>query len=186
MGSIVIGLTGKARAGKDTVARMLVHNFGLSRLSFAESLKEAAYKVFGFDPDLDGPDKEQVDPYWKMSPRQIWQDFGQCLKGQFGAGLWIRSLQHQYGHLLAVRPCVITDVRFDFEASWIRDELGGVIWQITRPDTSPVRDHVSERGVSPHLIDVSICNDGTLDDLRSQVCSLYLNFPRPRKVEAIK
>ena len=64
---------------------------------------------------------------------------------------------------------VIPDVRFDNEALAIRKE-GGEIWCIARPIAGlkgEAGKHVSEAGVDPKLINKTIDNSGTLDDLYS-------------------
>lgn len=41
-GPAVVGLTGVARSGKDTVGRMLVERYGFTRVAFADGLKSMA------------------------------------------------------------------------------------------------------------------------------------------------
>jgi len=50
---MIIGLSGYAQAGKDTVAAMLVEDYGYTRLGFADIIKKACYAL---DPiiNLDG------------------------------------------------------------------------------------------------------------------------------------
>ena len=50
---MIIGLSGYAQAGKDTVAQMLVEDYGYTRLGFADIIKKACYYL---DPiiSLDG------------------------------------------------------------------------------------------------------------------------------------
>ena len=43
----LIGLTGKARSGKDTVANYLFNQHGYTRIAFADPVKLAAQQVFG-------------------------------------------------------------------------------------------------------------------------------------------
>lgn len=51
-----IGLSGKMRSGKDTVAEFLVDEFGFQRFAFADRLKELASELFGVRPDVKNRD----------------------------------------------------------------------------------------------------------------------------------
>lgn len=61
---------------------------------------------------------------------------------------------------------VITDCRFDDEAEAVR-AAGGKVVRIVRPSLpEPTDSHASEAGISDHLVDREIVNEGTLADLR--------------------
>src|SRR5581483_2011292 len=45
MSSALLGLMGYAQAGKDTVAKLLVEEFGFTRIAFADALREALYAL---------------------------------------------------------------------------------------------------------------------------------------------
>ena len=75
----LIGLTGHAGVGKDTVRSYLHKKYPNTwGLAFADSLKEAAAQLFGIPLDhfYDSQVKEVTNPYWNVSPRQIAQFFG--------------------------------------------------------------------------------------------------------------
>lgn len=85
----------------------------------------------------------------------------------FGDDLWLRLLYAAANKIDG--PVAVTDVRFDNEAQSIGD-AGGTVIKIHRPDLEASGDtHASEAGVSPHLIDHTIVNDGTLADLYAAV-----------------
>ena len=46
---MIIGLSGYAQVGKDTVANYLVENYGFVKVSFADPIREALYKL---DPKI--------------------------------------------------------------------------------------------------------------------------------------
>jgi hypothetical protein len=66
---------------------------------------------------------------------------------------------------------VISDVRFDNEAQWVKDH-GGVIWHIHRPAAQAVAAHQSENGIRPELVDLNILNNNSLSDLDAEVTQL--------------
>lgn len=62
---------------------------------------------------------------------------------------------------------IVTDVRFDNEAEYIR-EAGGRVWEVVRPAPS-VDKHASEQPIARELVDRVIENTGTIDDLRNLI-----------------
>ena len=42
---MIIGLTGYAQSGKDTVAQVLVDNYGFNRVSFADPIRKLLYET---------------------------------------------------------------------------------------------------------------------------------------------
>ena len=171
----LIGITGKARSGKDTIAQMLFAQHAFTRIAFADPLKLAAQQMFGLSTEQTWGDhkKEEVIPYWGMSPRQMFQLLGnEAVKPVFGADIWIKRWSMSYATLKDTDDIIVPDVRFDHEASHIRS-LGGVIVEVLRGPglVGSTGDHVSERGLST-LPEYTIDNNGTLEDLRVKVMSL--------------
>lgn len=174
---MIIGLTGLAGSGKDTVAYIMESRHNFSKRAFADNLKSAASKIFDlpliafYQQDL----KEVVDPYWSMSPREMLQKLGtEACRNVFGENIWIDSMMKALSsERLSTRHIVITDVRFDNEAEAIR-KLGGVILHIRSNRKSSLSEaaqlHTSEAGVSWGLLtDYSLYNTGTLEELPAQV-----------------
>jgi len=175
----IIGLTGKARSGKDTTAKFLqskLHNASLYAL--ADPLKQAAATMFNISLSdfYDAERKEEINQFWGMSPREIAQKLGtECARDVFREDFWLKRCESQ----LLDDPdyFIITDVRFDNEAAWVR-ERGGFVVEIVRPslNSGVVRDHVSEAGVSDDLIDLTIVNDKDLTHLENQVNHFIEHF----------
>ena len=171
----LIGITGKARSGKDTVARMLFAQHAFTRIAFADPLKLAAQQMFGLSKEQTWDDryKETIIPCWGMSPRQMFQLLGnEAVKPVFGADIWIKRWSMSYAIFRDTDDVIVPDVRFDHEASHIRS-LGGVIVEVQRGIglVGSTGDHASERGLST-LPEYTIDNNGTLEDLRVKVMSL--------------
>lgn len=75
-------------------------------------------------------------------------------------------------HRRDLASVVITDCRFDDEAEAVR-AAGGKVVRVVRPSLpKPTDAHASESGISDHLVDREIVNDGTLDDLRVESLDL--------------
>lgn len=160
----LVGLVGRARVGKDTAAAFLEDRHLLQQFAFANPVKEMLTSVFG-DLFYDG-DREAPIEWLGKSPRQLMQTLGtewgrQCVHPD----LWV-LLAHQ--EWLACqrnlsKGMVVSDVRFDNEARWIKDQ-GGILIEIRRKAATQVAPHVSEAGCTVPA-DHVIRNYGTIDDL---------------------
>ncbi len=171
---ILIGLTGKARSGKDTVGQMLV-GYGLDRVAFADPIKRMLIEGLGLGPEhVDSPLKEQPIPWLGKSPRQLMQTLGTEWGRAQHPEIWTLIAGREItASRLAGRGVVITDVRFENEAAFVRRQ-GGEIWHIWR-DVEPVAAHSSEAGVAPLMGDRYIGNSGTLQELRNSVAITWEN-----------
>ena len=172
----LIGLTGYAGSGKDTVRDCLDdlgwHGLALAdpiRLMVGEMLDSANIsRKWMMNREL----KEQTIPELGVSYRALAQTLGtEWGRKTVSPMLWIRMAQaYMDSTCTAARPVggfdkfVVSDIRFANEAQWIRDQ-GGAIWRIERPQAVPVRAHVSEAEIYHFAADAVIVNDGTFDQL---------------------
>lgn len=176
----IIGLTGRRRSGKDTVASFLVDRRGFTRLSFADPLKEATKSLFFFSDDQLEKRKEQVDPRYGVSPRRVLQCLGtdlirdqlQDLLGM-SEPIFLASMRSRIHDAITTnRSVVISDVRFPDEARLIR-ELGGVVFRVVRPaavETDETVDrHASEIAMDDEPVEMVIENDGSIEDLHRRL-----------------
>lgn len=189
MSQILIGLAGRARVGKDTVARYLAAHLTLISYAFADPLKQALAGMFHLTAaQLDGSEKEQPLAWLGKSPRELMQLLGtEWGRDLVHPQLWLllaeQNLQLLAEHDQAMKGVVIRDVRFDNEADWVRSK-GGVILHITRPDATAVASHTSESGVTRRPSDLSLVNDGTLDQLYDGVDALISVLMRKHRTAA--
>lgn len=167
----LIGIAGKARSGKDTVANFAVAAIGGYRYSFAEPIRAmlAPLGVNMNDPYWQAR-KEDIIPALGVSPRRMMQTLGTEWGRQLiNPDLWL-IMAHQ--RLLQSGPgMIVSDVRFNNEADWVRRQ-GGLIIHVFRPDAETVEPHSSEQGVALHDSDVRLFNSGTLEELQSCVREL--------------
>ena len=165
----IIGLTGKARSGKDTVANFLLAAMGGYQYAFADPLRSMLYAGFGID--MNSPywkdHKEDIIPAFGVSPRQMMQTLGTDWGRQMvNTDVWLLLAKNK---LLAQGPgMIVTDVRFENEAAWVR-KMGGRVIHVYREDTPTVAAHASEAGVTRLPEDTAIYNAGTLDELQNVV-----------------
>lgn len=162
--SILIGVSGYARSGKDTVGRILVESHGFQRRAFADKLKELALAL---DTHVAaavascGWEAAKNDSY----VREYLQRLGTSARDIVAQDIWITAL---FNELNPSSDYVVTDVRFVNEANAIRG-LGGFIWRVNRPGIHAVNSHISEHQMSAYDFDAIIDNDGSLPDLESKI-----------------
>lgn len=175
-------MTGLARSGKDHAANYLAKHMNLHKYAFAEPLKTMLKSVFG-DHFHEG-DRSGICPETGKSYREMMQTLGTEWGRQLmDENVWVNLVNRRWGeveagchlvneykdykghHAKLAEGMILSDVRFDSEAQWIRDH-GGMVIMIVRPGVEPVgvAGHASERGVSRGLIDAFVSNEGTLHD----------------------
>ena len=171
---MIIGLTGYAQSGKDTVAKILVENYGYTRIAFADKIRDFLYETNPMFDAIAGEPmfvKNKVDrDGWeeaKKSPhiRRLLQTSGVAARKLFGEDFWVKQalkgieLDGNY---------VIADVRFENEADEIKF-TGGQIWRIKRLGIDPVNGHVSETQMDGYPVDQIFINNTTVEDLEMLV-----------------
>jgi hypothetical protein len=169
---MIIGICGPAGAGKTTVADILCGDGLGVTIPLADPLYKALSAMFGI-PEADLVDrgkKEQTIDWVGQSPRRLLQTLGTEWGRQvIGEDIWARiCLRRAAVNLRAgFRRVVVPDVRFDNEAAAIR-EAGGKIVRVVRPSgcvAGETMRHSSEAGVSDDLVDATIVNGGSMDEL---------------------
>jgi len=165
----IIGITGYARHGKDTVAAVLTRELGYSRVALADRMKEL---MLVLDPRVDivhrvvrGVNEfdevrlsklvehvgwEGAKEYAEV--RRLLQVFGtEVGREGLGQDVWIEALaKGTKGFYGNERKIVIPDVRFTNEAEFIR-RMHGEVWGVERPDfdngLGANGTHASERDI---------------------------------------
>jgi len=177
----IIGLTGYAQSGKDTLASILVEKYGYSRIAFADKIRDFLYGInpmvacspTGYLQDLVnlvGWDKAKQEP----QVRRLLQDLGISARDLIDENIWVTSA---LSSVTKDQRVVVTDVRFENEAMMIK-LMGGQLWRVKRVGVGPVNNHVSESELDGYKMDQIFLNNGTLEDLELLVTTRMRNaFP---------
>ena len=186
----IIGLTGPAGCGKDTV-RVILAEHGYYGMAMADPIREMLKPLLlACGVDLIWMTarhlKEKPMPVLGVSYRHLAQTLGTEWGRALAPDLWLRVAE---ASMLEVSvstfgpPCfVVSDVRFPNEAAWIRD-MGGQVWRIDRPGVEPVREHASEALATTIEPDLTLMNNGSIDDLYITVAAALASQSTPDETD---
>jgi hypothetical protein len=194
----LIGISGKLRSGKDTVADYLVQKYGWVKLGMSDPLNDALIKL---DPLILVPDDSVVPRgYWRYQEivtilekhfpgdsytqaktipevRRLLQMLGTEIgRNMFGENVWvdlaadkIQRLRHEG------KDVIITGIRFPNESLLI-ERLGGIRVLVERPGlaNTDFSSHASEVSLDHDAVDLVIHNSSDLDHLYEAVDRLMV------------
>lgn len=181
----IVALDGKAGAGKDTVAHLLVDAL-MTRgrkarfMAFADPVRAALLAMGVPSSHIYNRDLKEVPiPGWGRSYRELAQTLGtEWGRELHGNEFWINRLADRVvnlgaaGHLPDV--LIISDVRMQNEADWVLARRGLLV-RVVRPGIADVRAHQSEDGI--HGDRIELVNDGDMQQLRTKcqaLCNVVL------------
>lgn len=180
---MIIGLAGRAGAGKDTVAKVINDHIEAVLIAFAQPVRDAVVAAFrlSWDQVLDPVLKEEIIPDFGLSPRQLLQRFGtEFARNMVSQDVWIIVARRRMKTLLDTYPqasVVFTDLRFENERAWLRS-IGAEIWHIDRPGVSTAHSgHPSETPLIRYPDELIVPNTGTKEELYARVRTLLDQYP---------
>jgi len=141
---MLIGVVGFAGSGKGTVADILIRDYNFTKISFADSVKDAVSVIFSWDRNLLEGDteesrdfREKEDAWWskkfgyKVTPRLMLQLMGtEAGRNVFHDQIWVHTVARKIENMKQKdnkSTFVVPDVRFTNEMDFIRQSGGHVI-----------------------------------------------------------
>jgi hypothetical protein len=207
---MLIGIAGKAGAGKDTIAERLCEKWGYTNVKFAEAVWQAILRI---DPyvveehtvvaapslrdsvpilsDVNNWKEQKVVQVARLSEvvlrigrekakaipevRRLLQATGNDMGREYlDPDLWVTKLWADTADMDR-DGLVVSDVRYPNEADWCH-RFGSVI-KVERPGerlTGDLAQAKSETMVDSIEADVTISNDGTIEDLYAKIDELVV------------
>ncbi len=165
----LIAFAGKAGIGKDTAADYLVEKHRYNKKSFAEPMKKAVQSMFGLKHEQVFGTKEQkeeaipaLSQKRPISGRELLQTLGtEWGRNIIDPDIWIYKVAEDWKTMKNIPGyvgMVISDLRFDNEAEWVKSQ-GGIVINIESPFNPPTdKFHPSENGIDINLVDHVIMN----------------------------
>jgi hypothetical protein len=180
----LIGLSGYARSGKDTVASYLIENHEYTKMAFADPIRESLIRL---NPIVEVKGMGGYMPLatavrflgWETlksdcpDVRKLLQRMGtEVGREMFGKDLWVEQAFKQIPEGSSV---VFSDVRYRNEADAIK-QSGGEVWRIERPGVNAANDHTSEHDLDGYEFDHRIMNYGPVEDLYKVVTTILTDL----------
>lgn len=180
----IIGLSGYARSGKDEAAKVLVEEFGFTRVAFADKLRDFLYAL---NPVVDVRINQYGDNCGWVYVQEVidshgWDGYKETVYGpevrrllqRLGTeagrqtmwdSIWIDAALTGFDDSAKL---VVTDCRFPNEAEAITAR-GGKVWRISRKGVGPANSHPSETSLDNWKFDAWLDNNGSLEEYRQTV-----------------
>jgi hypothetical protein len=169
----LVGVTGIARAGKDTLADCLASTKYDVKVPLAGPLKLGVATMLDVPLVWTNSDdiKDKELPEFGFSLRKAMQTLGTEWGRALSEDLWVNIAHKKYRqHVEQMRVLEVTDslfvvpdVRFDNEASWIREQ-GGEVIRVVRDVEKRVEAHAREAGVSEDVRSITVHNNNTKEE----------------------
>lgn len=174
----LIGLTGHAGSGKDTVREILERQYGYTGLALADPIRAMLRTLLGHCGESDAcmtdrTMKEQPVSSLGVSYRHLAQSLGTEWGRSLSDDFWTQIAEKHIHALCAnvfakEQRFVVSDIRFRTEADWVRS-LGGEVWHIRRDGVAPVRTHQSEAEIDAIEVDFVVSNNGNIAELEASI-----------------
>lgn len=150
-----------------------------------EKFEDQEFKKTNLGPEWSTWESYESDAPWiaegekaeiPMTVRDLLQKLGtDAMRNGLHPNSWVNALMSDYIGFYdmdtdrTIYPnWIITDTRFPNEAKAIKDK-GGIVIKVERPGVGPVNDHPSEIALKDYEFDYIINNDGSLEDLLTEI-----------------
>ncbi len=136
-------------------------------LSFESPLMLATQEIYRLtgDQTFDYTKKDEVDPRWQLTPRQMMKQVGNAMRA-VDKDLFVKNMKLRLAELNEKEIVFVYDMFFDNEAALVKEEYKGVIIQIGRLDETSEQP---EQTILQSSIDATVDNDGNPDTFRHNV-----------------
>lgn len=203
---IIIGISGKARSGKDQVCQYLLDLFGheAKRVAFGDQLKEEA-KEMGWSPE--NKNESAVSVIERFKKDNLGKPYPGCVfcidkisedisflqwwgtefrRKIYSNNYWVDALKNKIEDM-EKKIIIIPDVRFPNE--WLFCRSNGVVIRVDRGylDDERSKTHLSEISLDDFFFDFLINNDSDLKELLKKTKSIFQSLKhRIKNVEEAK
>lgn len=171
----VVGIVGRAGAGKDTIADYIsADGTGFVKDSIAANLKEGLAVMLGVPLSLmnDRAKREEPFNHYDVSIREMLQTLGtEWGRNYVHEDIWIDlAMARAVLRGKAGLSTVFADVRFENEKRAI-EKVGGLVIGVTMPGLIQMA-HASE-SLDPEKCEICIHNDGTIEELYDKLYHIF-------------
>jgi hypothetical protein len=172
---MIVGLSGKAQSGKDTVGAAFVNKHEFIRVASADALKRIAMRTFGWDGEKDA------------RGRKFLQDLATAVRGydpDFWINITLKEIQRQNDSERNNKNFVITDLRYTNEANSLK-KAGAILIRIEREGIE-LFDHESETQLDNYDgFDYLISNNDSISKLEQRVETILNRIVKKNEKETV-
>jgi len=189
---MLIGICGKAGAGKDTIGDYFIKHYNFQKISLADPIKRLVKDIFVLDDhtvyDRDARELPLKDwPDWSV--RKLLQYIGtELFREKIDDAIWVKSLWFRVLQNKDI-DYIVSDIRFPNELSYFKDNAkDGEFFciKVIRPGYDGKVGLVGHASEAYDLQgDVEIVNDGNIEDLHKKLDLIIKNIIID-KVKSIK
>ena len=182
----IIGLLARSRSGKDTVADYIITNYksyNIVKRRLASPIKNAVKELYGLnDDDLESDTKDVHIPKFNCSPREIMVQITKTVMDLSGTDFFTNRLydsiamndqSEQSEQSEHPEITIIPDIRYQHDIDRIHKN-NGIIIKIERNLQNVI--YSNENSIEKMEADYIIVNNGTLDELYSQINNIINQF----------
>lgn len=167
----IIGLSGYARSGKDTVGNFLIKK-GYVRATFGDYIRKALYALNPYSTDgirvkeiidrYGWEECKKIDPEIRVLLQRMGSDVGRSL---IDKDIWVDLVLK---NIPDGSKIVFTDCRFPNEAAAIKN-FGGEVWRVSRDGFEPANKHISDIILDDWDFDKTFLNNSSISELYKKI-----------------
>lgn len=179
---MIIGISGYAKSGKDTVANHICKHYEFEKAAFADVLRQCLFALNPVVSSMEYPalrykraiaifgyeDAKNRFPEIRKLLQLMGTEIGRNILGE---DVWVNALFNKLS--IHSKNYVISDVRFPNEFDAVKANFGLMV-RVDRPEYGPVNDHPSEIALDEHKFDCYLDNNGSIDNFHKQI-NVYLS-----------
>lgn len=167
----IIAFTGPGGTGKNTAAATLSTRWQTSEVAFATPLYEMAAVALGITPEEVNQLKQQGDKAVRALLEQLGDVVRKTIRPDFLIVRMMDTLRELEDSQDTPELAVITDLRTEDEAYWVR-AMKGLVIHVSRPEGTSDSQHSTNQPITLAQSDQYLLNNGTQQDLEITACAI--------------
>lgn len=167
----IIAFTGPGGAGKNTAAEALATQWHTNEVAFTAPLYDMAAAALGPTPEQINQLKQQGDKAIRAMLEQLGDVVRNTIRPDYLIVRLVDTLRELEDSQDTPELAVITDLRTEEEAYWVR-AMKGLVIHVSRPEGTSDSEHSTNQPITMEQGDGYLLNVGTEEDLTKTVCAI--------------